>query len=218
MRHNYVVHSLLAATLCFAASNAGAQSSGFGKFLHKVNKGLSNVNQALSGGGLTGARSVSTGIKPQSMAASAGGAETTGPEVEFVQGITNERVALFNEALPVIDKTVGIISCITYHSLPSSTAIAGNDRQWRGLEPYVDNERPLNSGQLYGTPMAQMTYHDEHLCLAVGGVRVDVRAANAVYVRIKYLALDSRETTGYGYTYRKNYKGVWKLSGFRVAR
>lgn len=209
---------LIAAIFCCASVGAAAQSqSGFGKFLNKVNDGLHGVNQALSGnsnGAANGnakrmpvGRSAPTGIPVQVAGSTGNAVSDDAPFVRFLQGSTRENVALFNEALPVIDKTIGIISCIRYKQAQGD--------EWFPVTRYVvDGRKDHIAGYLYGTPMAQLSYHDEHLCLVVNEAAISIAAANALKVEIKFLATDSGETTRYSYLYQKNYRGIWQLHSY----
>jgi len=136
-------------------------------------------------------------------------------EVNFPQGRTEQFIALFNEALPVVDKTLGVIRCMPYNSLPSSNAMAINSRAWDSLHPYeVDHGTVRRPGYLYGTPMGQLKYHDERLCLELSRIVVDAPANNALRLETTFLATDSGETTRYSYLYRKDYRNVWQLAGY----
>jgi hypothetical protein len=191
---------------------ASAHQSKFEGFLHKVNGALEGANTVLSGRApLPSVKYEATGIAPQTSKVD----QRAAVEVNFPDGRTEQSVGIFNEALPVIDKTLGIIRCMPYRSLPSSSAMAINERAWNSLHPYeVDHGSVRRPGYLYGTPMGQLQYHDEHLCLEVARAVATVPAGNAISLEVTYAAADSGETTRYSYLYRKDYRNVWQLASY----
>jgi hypothetical protein len=115
---------------------AVAAPSDLSKFLSKVDSALSVANGVLSGASATAGapatRSSSPDILPQPVAAPTA---TPGPadRVEFAVPPSSEQVAMFNEALPVINKTLGILSCATH----SMSDLSVSERAFAALRPYT---------------------------------------------------------------------------------
>lgn len=137
------------------------------------------------------------------------------PEIQWPATGRRQAEASFNEALPVIKATLSILACIPYSKTYTDNLGVEEEAGWRALLPYdVDHGNVRMNGEAYGTPMAQMQYHDQQACLAIKSLDVDMPARNAISANVLYVAADSGETTSYRYTYLKTYDGEWRFAHY----
>lgn len=140
------------------------------------------------------------------------------PEIQWPATGRRQAEASFNAALPVIKATLSILACIPYPRTHTDNLGVAEEAGWRALLPYdVDHGNVRMNGELYGTPMAQMQYHDQQGCLAIKSLEVAMPARNAITTNVLYLATDSGETTSYRYTYLKTHDGEWRLAHYETS-
>lgn len=219
MKKIIFVAAMVAAAGMLATSVEAAPQSKLLDVLNKVNNGLSAVTgvpvdggQAASAGAaaLANVKVRETGLVPQSGVSDQVNMREQQVEVHFGQGRNAANTRVFDEALPVINKVLGISSCASGADYEQSKRVA------IVLKRYQMENSPEDI--FYRTkPMQLYQYHDRNLCAAVKKLDVDVPAPNAVAVTATFIATDSLETSRVNYVFQKDYRGEWKVSKFGSA-
>lgn len=199
-----------------AVSASASAQSALSNLLDKVGNGLNTVHQGLSvvsgqsppAAALLSVRSMKTGIAPVQPGTDNQSIMSGPVEIRFMQGRDPASVATFNDATPVIDKTLGILGCIRYRS-------AAQD-EWDRAKTVI-LRYSVESGLIGLTysgfiPMEGTRYHDENLCLAVRKVEVTIPAPTAVVLLVTFEATDSLEAVRVKYRYQRDYHGEWEFA------
>jgi len=198
-KHMKLAHILVAISLVAFLGGAHAQQTPLANLagsLQNLSHSLSNLAR---GPGSAGGLSNQASSVPWN------------PRIEFSDDSAGRDATSFNQALPIIKSTLSILSCIPYARGMEMQEESG----WRALLPYmVDHGNVRLNGELYGTPMAHMQYHDQRLCLTISSIDVSMPALNAIVANVLYSGSDSGETTSYRYTYVKTFNGDWRLTHY----
>jgi hypothetical protein len=115
--------------------------------------------------------------------------------------------AAMDDALPNIEKVIGIHRCIpdwkslrmlNVYAVPGEDMMSATDNRWS-----------------YPNSPFLLEYHDKNKCLGVSILdRWTMPALNALQFRVVYLADDSGETLNYQFLFKKMDDGSWKIDTF----